>query len=146
MMIYPVTGWFEIAQQNDKIAISIAKLVETKWLSIYLIPTEIKYDQGSELIGHDFRKSITEMEYRIVDKPSTSENPMSNAILEQIHQVLGKLVWTCIIIQTYVDKYEPWLGILDAGVLEIHSTTNILKVYSAGQLVFGCNMILLIKH
>ena len=28
-MIDPVTGWFEIAQHDDKRAISIAKLVET---------------------------------------------------------------------------------------------------------------------
>ena len=34
-MIDPVTGWFEIAQYNDKIAISIADLVETMWMSRY---------------------------------------------------------------------------------------------------------------
>ena len=55
MMINPVTGWFEIAQYNDKIAISIANLVETTWLSIYPRPIEITYDQGSEFIGHGFR-------------------------------------------------------------------------------------------
>ena len=43
-MIYHVTGWFEITQYNDKIAISIANLVETTWMSRYPIPTEITYN------------------------------------------------------------------------------------------------------
>ena len=57
--------------------ISIANLVETTWLSIYYRPIEINYDQGSEFIGHDFRKYLIEDEYRMSAKPSTSGNPMS---------------------------------------------------------------------
>ena len=34
-MIYPVTGWLEITQYDDKIAIIIANLVETMWLTRY---------------------------------------------------------------------------------------------------------------
>ena len=45
-MIDPVTGWFEIAQYEDKRAIYIANLVETTWLSRYPTPIEITYDQG----------------------------------------------------------------------------------------------------
>ena len=37
-MIDPVTGWFKITQYNDKIAISIAELVETLLLSRYPKP------------------------------------------------------------------------------------------------------------
>ena len=37
-MIDTVTGWFEIAQCEDKRAISIADLVETKWLYRYPRP------------------------------------------------------------------------------------------------------------
>ena len=37
-MIDPVTGWFEIAQYEDKIAISIMNLVEATWLSRFPIP------------------------------------------------------------------------------------------------------------
>ena len=33
--IYPVTRWFEITQYDEKRAISIANLVEVKWLTIY---------------------------------------------------------------------------------------------------------------
>ena len=59
-MINPVTGWFEIAQQEGKIVISITNLFETKWLSKYPRPMEITYDQGKEFIGHDIRKSRIE--------------------------------------------------------------------------------------
>ena len=45
-IIYPVTGWFEIAQYNGEREISIANLVETKWLSKYPKIIEIAYDQG----------------------------------------------------------------------------------------------------
>ena len=61
--------------------ISILSLVETKWMSIYPIPVEITYDQGSEFIGHKFRKSLIEIECGITAKPSTFGNTMSNAVL-----------------------------------------------------------------
>ena len=59
-MIDHIIGWFKITQYNYKIVISIANLVENKWLSRYPIPMEITYDQGSEFIGHEFRKFLIE--------------------------------------------------------------------------------------
>ena len=86
------------------------------------------------------------MEYGITVKPSTLGNPTTNVVLEWIHQVLGKLARACNNPQTYIDKDDPWLGILDAGAFEFFSTINRLKGYSPGQLVFGRDMSLLIKH
>ena len=106
---------------------------------------EITYYQGSEFIDHEFRKQPIEMEYGIVAKPSTLGNPMPNAILEHIHQVLGNLVRICNITQTYVDKDDPLMVILYAAAFAIQSTTNSLKGYSTGQLSFGRYMIILIK-
>ena len=59
-MIDIVTVWFEITKYDDKREISIAKLVETVWLARYPSPMEIMYDQVSEFIGHEFRKSLIE--------------------------------------------------------------------------------------
>ena len=59
-MIDPVTGWFLIEKYNDKRAISTTNFVETTWLSIYPRPIEITDDQGSDFIGHEFRKSLIE--------------------------------------------------------------------------------------
>ena len=45
-VIDPVTGQFEITQYNDKKAMTIANLAETKWSVKYPWPVEITYDQG----------------------------------------------------------------------------------------------------
>ena len=46
-MIYPVTGWFEVMQYNNKEAMTIANLVETTCLS-----------RGSEFLGRDLKKYL----------------------------------------------------------------------------------------
>ena len=72
---------------------------------------------------------------------------MSNTVLERIHQVLGNQVRTFnISTQTYVDKYDPWTGIFSVTAFAIFSTTNRKFFYSPGQLIFGRDMILPIKH
>ena len=50
------------------------------------------------------------------------------------------------ITETYIDKYNPWSGILAEEEFAMIKTTNILRCYSTGQLLFGGDMILLIKH
>ena len=45
-MINPVTGWFEVVCYDDKRAITISNLVETKRLSRYPRPIGITYEQG----------------------------------------------------------------------------------------------------
>ena len=45
-MVDPVTGWFEVVQYDDKKAITMKNLVETKWLSRYPRQIKIIYDQG----------------------------------------------------------------------------------------------------
>ena len=77
---------------------------------------------------------------------STSGNPTSNAILERICRVIGNLVRTYNIKETYVDKDDPWSGILSAALLVICSTENRLKVYSPVQLLSGRYMVLPIKN
>ena len=73
-------------------------------------------------------------------------HPTSNAILEWIYQVPGNMVRTFNKSKTYVGKDYPWLGILAVEEFAILSTKNWLKGYSLGQLIFGCDMIILIKH
>ena len=61
------------------------------------------------------QKNLTEKYYCIKANPRTSVNPTSNVAMERIHQVLGNLVWTYNITETYVDEYYLWLGILAAA-------------------------------
>ena len=55
-MIYSIKGQSKITQYDDKRATSIKNLVDNMWLAKYSRPIEIKYDQGSESIDHEFRK------------------------------------------------------------------------------------------
>ena len=48
--------------------------------------------------------------------------------------------------KNYVDRYDPWSGVLLLAEFAIFSTTNRLKDYSLGKLVFGRDTILPIKH
>ena len=73
-------------------------------------------------------------------------NPTSNKILERIHHILGNLVQTYHIKETYVEEYDPWLGILAVAAFEILSTENSLKGYIPGQLLFGRDVIILIEN
>ena len=57
-MIDPVMGWFKIAEYDNKHAITITNLVETKCLTMYPWTMEITYDRVSEFIGHEFRKPL----------------------------------------------------------------------------------------
>ena len=127
-MTDPVTGWFEITQYNDNRVILIANLAENTWLTRYPRPVEIMYDQGSKFIDHEFRKYLNEKEYEITAKPNTSVNPTSNEILEHIHQVLVNLVRTFNIRYAYVDKYDPWSGMLTAAAFANCSKEKRLKI------------------
>ena len=48
--------------------------------------------------------------------------------------------------ETYVNEDDPWLIILAVSSFAIISTTSRLKGYSPGQLLFGSDMIIPIKH
>ena len=87
------------------------------------------------------------MEHGITAKPITLGNTMYNAASERILQVLGNLVRTFnISTQAYVEKNYPCTGIVAAAAFVICSATNRQTGYSPGQLMFGRDMILLIKH
>ena len=55
-------------------------------------------------------------------------------------------MWTYNIKETYKDEDGPWLGILEAEAFAILSKLSRLKGYSPGQLLFGHDIILPIKH
>ena len=107
---------------------------------------EITYDQGSEILVHKFKNSLIQQEYGIKSNPRSLVNPTLNAILEWIQPVLGNLVLAYKVQETYVEKYGLWMGILSVSAFTIHYTANILKGYTPVQLIFGRDMILLIKH
>ena len=69
-----------------------------------------------------------------------------NANIEIIHQVLGNLLRTYNLQETYVDDADPFMGILASAAFAVQSTYHKTKLKIPGQLFFGIDMILPINH
>ena len=145
-MIDTVNIWIEIMQYNDRKAMAITNLVETTWLVRYPWPVEITYDPWVEFFGHEFKNILIEQEYGIDMKPDSSGNPQANETIERIHQVIGNLLRSYTIQETYVDNSDPCMGILAIAAFVVRSTYHRTKHKSPGQLFFGRDMILPIEH
>ena len=145
-IIYPVNGWFEVTQYRDKKPMTITNLVETTWLVRYPWTVEITYDRGGEFLGRKFKNSLIGNKYGIKNNPASPGNPQVNAIIEGIQQVLGNLLRTYNLQETYLYYSDPWMGILAAAAFAVCSTYHTNKVKVPGLLVFGQDMILPINH
>ena len=130
-MIYPVTGWFELTQFNDKKSMTIANLVKTMWLDLYPWPVKITYDRGREFLSHEFKICLIEQYYRLETKPAYSGNPQENTTIERIHQVIGNHICSYNLQETYVDDSDPWMGIISADFLRHGVHTNGLNKKSS---------------
>ena len=73
-------------------------------------------------------------------------NPTLNVILKIINLVLGILVWMYNIKYIYIYEDDLWSGILEALAFATHYTASRLKFYTTGQLLFGRDIIPLIKQ
>ena len=144
-MIDPATGWFEIAQYDDKRAISVAEIIEQQWLNRYPWPNKIRMDRGKEFVGNEF-KQMVKKDYGIKTKFITTRNPQANAIIERVHQVIANLVRTFNLEEECMDEDDPWAGILTSAAFAIRSTFHTTLKATPGQLVFGRDMIMNISH
>jgi hypothetical protein len=79
-------------------------------------------------------------------KPITVRNPQAIAIVERVHQVIGNIIRTFELKNNYLDDNDPWKGIRSATALAVRSTFHTTLQNTPGQLVFGHDMILNVKH
>ena len=131
-IIDPVNRWFEIAQYNDKKAMTVVNFVETTWLVSYPWPVEITYGRGGELLGHELKNSLIEQEYGIETKPDSSRNPQANTTTERIHKVLVNLIRTYKLHDKYVDDFDPCMGILAEAAFAVQYMYHRTKKKSPG--------------
>ena len=89
---------------------------------------------------------MVEQEYGIQKKHASSENPQAKATIEKIHQVLGNLVHSYHLQETYTDYADPWMGILASEAFVVKRTYHRTKGKSLVQLLFGQDMMLPINH
>jgi hypothetical protein len=144
-MIDPATGWFEIQQYDDRQSITVANIIEQEWFSRYPWPTQVTFDRGSE-----FRPRLSKNDKgRLWSKGKTyysQKPPQANAIVERVHQVIGNIILTFELENNYLDDNDPWKGILSATAFALQSTFHTTLQNTPGQLVFGRDMILNVKH
>jgi hypothetical protein len=96
-------------------------------------------------MGQAFKDMLTN-DYGIKRKPITVRNPQANAILERIHHVIANMIRTFDLENNYLDETDPWKGILSATAFAVRSTFHTTLKKSPGQLIFGRDMILNVKH
>ena len=85
-------------------------------------------------------------DYGIEPKPRTTRNPQENTIVEKIHHVIANMTRTFELENKYLDKSDPWKGILSAVAFAVRSTISTTTQSSPAQLVFGRDMMLNITH
>ena len=110
-MIDPVTGWSEIVQLHNRDVTHVRKgdreeitkviinktsecvelLFNKSWLSCYPRAYSIIYNNGREF--KLFFESLCEL-YSLKRKPTTIQNPQSNAILDRVYQVVTNMMRT----------------------------------------------------
>ena len=117
-MIDPVTGWFEMAQINNKTAAEVANVAELTWFTRYPYPTKVILDRGKEFMA-EFSQMI-KRDYGIKPKPITTRNPQANAILERVHQTIGNIL--CTFNVKSIDAEDPWKGILKTTIFVVRAT------------------------
>jgi hypothetical protein len=88
-MIDPATGWFEIVKATNKSATSIQDLLHNPWLACYPLPQFIFYDTGGKS-KREFKQMCDN--YGIKAKPTTCHNTQANAIIEQVHKIVNKML------------------------------------------------------
>jgi hypothetical protein len=67
--------------------------------------------------------------------------------VERVHQTIGNIVVRTFELENnYQDEEDHWKGILSATAFAIRSTFHTTLRKSPGQLVFGMDMILNVKH
>jgi len=83
-------------------------------------------------------------EYGIKVKKATTANPQANSIIERVHQVIGNLIRSAQ--PQDAEEDDPWKGILAATAFAVRSTYHTTLKATPGQLVFGRDLILNVKH
>ena len=80
---------------------------------------------------------MIEQEYGIKARPDSSGNMQVNKVIEIIYQVLGNLIRSFNLYDTYLDDADPWMVILAATAFAVRATYHRTKQKRPGRLVFG---------
>ena len=135
-MIDPATGWFEIAEIDDKRADTVATTLEQVWLTRYPWPEQIVLDRGAEFNLEV--KTMLRDDYGITRKPITTRNPQANAMVERCHKTLhGMIAAHQIRDKNSLPDKDAWKGMLAATAFAMRATVHTTSRATPMQLVFN---------
>ena len=136
-----------MASFDDKAPETITNLIEIHWLARYPRPGKIIADRGGEFTGQFFKDTL-QNEYGIELRLITTANPQANAVVERIHQVIGNMIRTMGLEEMYLlpPPSDPFAGVIAAIGYAIRSTWHTTLRATPGQIVFGRDMVLNIRH
>ena len=132
-MIYPTTGWLEMAQIPNKTAAEIADISEKTWFTCYPLPQRIVFDCGTKFMA-EF-SNIFQNDYGLKRKRITTRNPQSNTIIKRIHKTIGNIIRSFDV--SNIVNNDPRSGIIAATMFSVRETYHTTLKASTMQIVFG---------
>lgn len=142
-MIDTVTNFCAIKRIDNKSANHVSLQFEIEWLARYPRPTRCVCDQGTEFLGYHFMNLL--QRYNIRPGISTVKNPMSNSIVERLHQTIANTL-RATLSQHQVIQNETFERIADLALQRaahaVNSTVHRTLKTTPGALVFQRDMIL----
>jgi hypothetical protein len=121
----------------------ISTLVKRTWFSRYPRCQHIIYDNRSEFKLHF--EALCDS-YGIKHKPTSVKNPQANAILEQVHQVIMKMLYTAEIDMANSVAHSDIATFLTGAAWTICSTYHTVLKASPGTAIFGRDMLFNIPY
>jgi hypothetical protein len=85
-----VTSLAELIYIDDKTVMQVSENIDDFWLSRYPWPMDCCHDNRGEFTGWEVQQLLAD--FGIKDVPTTSRNPASNGICEQMHQTVGTVI------------------------------------------------------
>ena len=119
-MIEPATGWFEIVdiptfelkevtigndEYIDKSSVRVSQSFNNTWICIYPHPCKVVFDNGFE-----FKREFTTLlkDFDIKHVLTLVKNLQYHALVEQLHQLILKMIVTKDIDNKVFDYIDPW--------------------------------------
>ena len=135
-IIDPDTSWIEIIALPNKESETIALAFDQQWLSLL----ECIHDNGSKFVGFEFQELLES--YGIKSRITTVGNPLANAILKQVHQVLANMLRSTKLMQNPIKDASEFTAKLQSLQWAINSTYHTTLCALPAQLVFGHDMVM----
>ena len=132
IMTYP-----EIVHLYNITATHVALQFKNNWLSQYLRPIRVIFDQGPEFIGLEFQHMLTC--HGIHPVLTTVKNLQANAICEHLHQMVANMLCTLLYLDPPRDMQAVALHIdtaLQTASYLAQTAIHIMLKISPGALIF----------